>query len=32
MKRLWLKMRLIFYKIFYRKKKDYDKGKIYPLW
>ena len=32
MKRLWLRIRLLFSRIFCRKKEDYDKGKIYPLW
>ena len=32
MKRLWLRIRLLFSRIFCRKKEEYDKGKIYPLW
>ena len=31
MRKVWLKIRLFFSK-FKRKKKDYNKGKIYPLW
>ena len=33
MKRLWLKIRLLFYRIFHRKKEDYkDDRYIYPLY
>ena len=32
MKRIWLRLRLFFSKFSIKKKKDYNKGKIYPLW
>ncbi len=32
MKKIWLRLRLFFSKFSRKKKKDYNKGKIYPLW